>query len=120
MATDLVIWFLQLVAVVFRQEMFRTKTVPIGNVVAGKSLYVPTCIKGISFCQRCLQALSRQMGLANGYPVAALYFNPRGVHNSERVRQVDLGARWIKMSPQHSSRGSTSGAYFVIASCCTS
>ena len=70
--------------------------------------------------QRYWKALSGQIGRANGNPVVAVYFNPRRVYTSERVRHADLGAPRFKMSLQHSFRGRTSGAYLVIASCCTS
>ena len=61
-----------------------------------------------------------EIGRATGNTVAAVYFNPRRVYTSERVRHADLGARKFKMSSQHSSSGRTSEAYLVIASCCTS
>ena len=71
-------------------------------------------------CQRCWKALSGQIGRANGRPVVAVYFSPRRVYTSESVRQVDLGARRLRMSSQHSSGGSTSEAYLAIAPCCIS
>ena len=55
------------------------------------------------------------MGRANGNPVAAVYFNPRMVYTSERVRHANLGARRFKMSSQHSSGGKDLGG--VLSDC---
>ena len=53
-------------------------------------------------CRPCWKALSGRNGRAKGIRVAAVYFNPRMVCNSERDRHADTRARRFQMSSQHS------------------